>query len=546
MKRLLEFLKHHVEPYFLDHHDSSFYIASLLIIGTLFFIRKSNSASLIFPKKISLNQGLLIILGFCFFLFFIMSAFVYPQAEDIAIAQRVHEFGSLGYIYDLHTTFDGRYFTNALYSFNPLVYRSFIGYKALPFGFFLFFLLSTWYLIRSLTNRHLKTSYQVMGALVFVCLYIFEIPNIWNSFYYMASSYVYMLPVILTLFLSGLMVRIHSSISYGTKLVAAIACMLLIVAIAGGNELFMPYMLLLTGLTTVVSFWRKNSEKWVMLMFFVIAVFASAMNMTAPGIIQSFKDHPVEKDFGHLITCLKTSIYYGFDSLWHWTIYNPALFLFSALLIPVSYSLVQKDKFLQAGFHIHPVIALLIYVLTVLLSSFPYYWSLGTEDVIYPERIFNVVYFVFLIGWFITLHITIAYLTKRLPNPETFFSFQPNKPVAITSLILCLLFAENFKLVFYDFFSGKAIGYEKEMSARYSRLIKGGKKPGDSTTVYFHHLANKPKSIWTGIAIDPNRAQPGWNVAFEKYFNVWEVKYPSDTISKAEYNRKVDKGEITP
>jgi len=539
MADILEYLKNNLEPYFYDRADSSFYLASFVIIATLLLIRQSKSKGHPHLQAFSLNKWVGLILGFCFLIFFSLSAFVYPDVQDFAITQGVHKDGGpLEYIYVQHTTFDGRYFVNLLYAFNPLVFDSYMGYKLLAFLFFTLFFVSTWFAIESMTNRLLDKRYLLLGTLAFVCLYLFEMPNVWNSFYYMPSSYVYMTPVILTLFLIAFLVKLSLHPSNGRKLLLTLGSMVLIIAIIGCNELFIPLLLLFTGILTVVSFWQKSGDKWVMLLLFVSAIGASAINMTAPGLIFSFRENPVEKDFGHFLTSLNTSMYNGLLSLWHWTLYSPLLFLFSVLYIPTGFYLAQKNTLLRKGFYLHPLVAFALFIGVVLLGSFPYYWSLGLDQESYPPRVFNVIYFAFLTSWFLNLQILISYLTRKLPQPERFLSFQPNQLVAIGSLILCLLFAQHFKRAFYDLFSGEAIGYEQQMAQRYEKLRRASQKPGDSVTIEIEPLQYKPRIIGIAPAFEPNRGHHGQNLIYEEYFDVWEVRYSSDTVTKKEYLQK--------
>lgn len=77
----------------------------------------------------------------------------FPNSEDISLTVEAIEKGFLGSIIGLLTTYDGRYFTNALQAVNPLVWGWFMGYQLMPVIGVLLGVLSLWYVLTPLSQE---------------------------------------------------------------------------------------------------------------------------------------------------------------------------------------------------------------------------------------------------------------------------------------------------------------------------------------------------------------------------------------------------------
>lgn len=117
------------------------------------------------------------------------------------------------------------------------------------------------------------------------------------------------------------------------------------------------------------------------------------------------------------------------------------------------------------------------------------------------NRVINMIYLFFMIGWMITLAIIFARFEEAI---EHFIKKVPIKSVGIIvvafMLALFSIGSSNFILVTKDLFSGESFRYNSEMQQIKSQVINSGKD------VYiFKDITNTPRSLFFFfVAYDSN------------------------------------------
>jgi hypothetical protein len=119
---------------------------------------------------------------------------------------------------------------------------------------------------------------------------------------------------------------------------------------------------------------------------------------------------------------------------------------------------------------VHPLGALAIFGAVLLGAWFPAFWSMGLPP---PPRTANVIYFIFLIGWFFNTQVLIQYLMEK-------------RGIAFSRLplySLVLLFAatgmyvlpeNNVRAAWGDLVKGRAARYDRDMRRRYEAIRRCG------------------------------------------------------------------------
>ena len=203
----------------------------------------------------------------------------------------------------------------------------------------------------------------------------------------------------------------------------------------------------------------------------------------------------------------KSAFSYAFDWLRH-----PPIFLFTILYIPVGTKISHTQKSANPFSNIHPLLSLFLFTSLMIAVSFPYWWSTGNESL--PGRVVNVIYLLFLIGWFLTLQICIQFLRTRY-NVQ--FGKLPNYvSLAITIFIAISLMNGNIKTAYENLLDGRAYRYNKELNKRYETIQHCEVDICDVTA-----LESRPIIFFDDIAED----EKDWrNKCYSQYFHKKAVR----------------------
>lgn len=444
--------------------------------------------------------------------FLILCCYNYPGAEDYAESIIARQFGFWAHVKDLYLTFDGRYFAAVQYATNPLVYKSFVGYKLfsaiifilLPIGFFL--------LLRTLLQSS-RTAFWFTVPLTIVT--IGTIPGIFE-FYYMVSSMVYLTPTILSLFLIAILHQLFLINQGFKRLLLLSICVVLTLAISGSNEMYTGLIPLFFGFLLINGLRNRSDIGEYMLLFFT-GLCGAFMVITAPGVDDHFLNKPIPLDFGYVLDAGLKTLVTSIRMIGVW-ISKPTFWIVTAVYFIISMrsgSFSQNQKWLRE----YPMLLLSCILLIILMLPFPYYFSLNEDDT--PGRIYNVVSFLFNIWWLIS----VFSISERISFLKTANSKKLRFIGAIVVPLLCLasiLFAQNWTQAVKDIADGTAQGYDKEMRHRLDLLNAGG------ASVILPPIANYP-ICYSGFDIGQNRVT-GWNECYEVFFDVRQIYLEGDDI----------------
>ncbi len=426
--------------------------------------------------------------------FIILSFYVHPCWDDFEYSEIAYKNGFFHSQYIWYETWSGRYFSTAvLSSVNPLLFRSIFGYKLITAIFILLFIVSVYYLVSEIASENINIKQKLICTLSFCYLFVYGLPASDLALFWLASTVIYQFANIMMIVLTALFIRFVKSKneSIGKGLVLSIC--LLIFAIEGSNEVSM--------LTTTIFFsaafagnliFTRKFDKYLFI-FAVAAVISFMLVYLAPGNEYRLTTSP---DSHQLFFSLKNS---AIDLIKFivYRIYNLPLLIFTVLFISFYYKLISVKKPGDIKVIINPFYSVVLYLIILFSGIFVSYWSLGTST---PYRTLNVIFFIFLLGWFLNIVVIINYLYSK---ENLKLNYIPGYAYVLLCLAVLFSFMKetgSIKDAYKDLLSGKAQKFDAQLNDRYRNIYSS-----TSDTVKIDSLSNIPKSyFYYDIGPDPN------------------------------------------
>lgn len=446
--------------------------------------------------------------------FIVISFFNYPGGEDYSEATLTLELGFWGHIHNLYTTWDGRYFSAALFAIHPLAFYSYFGYKMAAIVIMLLLFLSTWMLIFSLFSSFFnKKTITLITALIFALL-LYKLPQPIDIFYYYISSYIYGAAIVMGNFaLASLFMAYKHTKNRNKFLFIVLSCVLMIFALGTLESLLilLPCIVFFIGIYRWYFKLGMLKETMIVFLSVLVGVF---LHISAPGIIYEIQmnNFDGEFSFAYIFKAIINSILRtGVIIVFFFLKGNYLLYLLTLIFIPISFSLSKKYSFFKKGFNLPILPSLILIFLLLHILALPYYWAIGSAGDDYPIRIFNTVYFYFILSWFFSIHLVLAWMSRNV----LFHISVPNKYIKIILLIgfiVCIPFSENWILASKDLLSGSAKQYQKNRMQRIQEL-----KAAKNTDELILYLGEE-KSTFIYNGIDINYCAEDWRNAYQDYY----------------------------
>lgn len=438
------------------------------------------------------DNGILIFLIFTILPFLILSYFVHPFWDDFDYSMTAAKNGFFRAEYAWYVTWSGRYFSQAfLSSINPLIYGSIAGYKILTLLFIFAFIFAVYITVSEIASGCLNLRQKLICTLSFCYLFIYGLPAANFAFFWMASVVIYQLANILMVFLAYYYIRFLRGESGNRKTNLIIS--LLIFAIIGCNEVSMFVTLIFFTASFLYNTINLKKINRSLLLFAIVAFVSSLVVYFAPG--NSFRV-TLSPGNHELFFSLKNSAI-DLVKFIVYRLYNLPLLVFTVMFISFYLKFILNKKPWTSTVIINPYYSVGIYLIAMFAGLFVSYWSLGTST---PVRTLNVIYFIFLAGWFVNIIIILNYinLKKRLPENSI-----PDYVMIILTLAVLISFLKetnSIKTAYRDLRNGNASLFNSELNARYDHI-----RTSTSDTVIIDSLTVIPESFsYFDIGEDPN------------------------------------------
>jgi Family of unknown function (DUF6056) len=444
------------------------------------------------------NEYFFIILGlFSIFPLLILSFFNNPGSDDFDLSyeSQVESFWSL----QIRRYFDwsGRYFSNGLISFlDPLIYGNYFWFKIIPILLMVLFFFSIVYFISSFqlaTSRLNKFAYA--GAVLF--LYIYQMPNVSDGFYWIPGSFTNQLPqVIVLLFFSMLFKYIQT----GKTLFVVLASFFLFAAI-GCNEITVVSLLFILFLLFFYNYLVLRKFSRTLFLMMTIAIIFGCVEVLAPGNIARAESMANKHQ---LILSVLKSFQVSLSLMMKWMpmITICCFFFFKSITQII-------DENISKKYIIHPFFSICLVFLIVYIGVFPCFWSTGSEP---PVRTANTIYFFFIIAYINFIFSAIYYFIIQKKKD---FSYSYNTKICIAIIIIVSsLSNNNITVAYHDLLTGKAYKYNNEMVARIELINNCHEQE-----CVLPQLLNMPKTICNKEVMALTNDKNNWkNLEIARYF----------------------------
>jgi len=452
------------------------------------------------------------------FPFIVLSFYTLPGLEDYAESIIPEVWWHVKYLY---LTYDGRYFVSFLFAAaNPLKYDSYLGYQLIPIVLIILLFAATFALFRSYVTN-LGTGSVFALSVVVMLTFIDLNPNIPYSFYYMISSYIYMLPCIMFMLLLVVCKKLLTSSSAYGSLGYTLVAVLLIVAISGSNELLLPPVLVVTALLAFLNHrYRlgKGGEVGVIALSFLCALFVV---FTSPGVHDFIGDERGDvSSLRYNWEAVTKSVRFSGHHMMNWLTGSPVLYI--ATLVHVLVLLTDRrtlgsSRFGALGYRPIFAFAALGLVGTVLVAV-PYCWASGDKATHTYSQVFVVTEMFFLMLWFATVHVLTIKLHSRLRMTESKTGAALALATVLMAVSLLVNPSGNVHSAYRDLLSGEAAGYLAEVSDHIHRSRNSAEFADSTGMLQLCELKHRPRTIFSGIYF--KREDEGFHLQYRRYYNI--------------------------
>jgi hypothetical protein len=329
-------------------------------------------------------------------------------------------------------------------------------------------------------------------------------PSVAQGFYWLSSAIFYHVGLMLLMLFS----IFYSRRSGESKGVSGVLYLILsavtIAAIAGSSEITTATIFILMFILLFRSIFFDRKFRIADIFLAGVTLISVYYAYTAPGNIQRGKQYENSQNFMY---SFESTVAFLLKELLTWTFLTPLLIV-TFILIPLLLRLAAGSGETKSSYKINPLYSLISLSIIIFLNVFLTFWSLGIPPY---DRILNVTYFIFIIGWFYNVIVLIHYFKGRyefdhlrLPG----YSYT----IALVLLIAFMFKDNNIKTAYAELAGGDAYRYNKELNDRYQFISES-----KSDTVVVDSISNVPKSFFLlDIFPDPELF---YNKAYSMYFN---------------------------
>lgn len=453
--------------------------------------------------------------------FIVLFIFNQPSADDWGMAENTEIKGFVDTQIHYYKNWTGKYFSNAVMSYNPLYFNSIAGYKAVTLLLMVIFGITLYALFSRLTATFLSNKKKLLFTLSFIFLYLYAMPSLSQSFYWLTAAVVYQVGIILIMLFAILYSKLTDPEDTTSKNLLTFTAAVCIASIAGCSEMSMVSGVLMISVIILYELITKKKLNGRTILFAVVCAVGSLILITAPGNKVRGSLYP---DSHKLIPSFITTIKTFADYLLSWILFSPLLFV-TVLLIPLFIKMISADKEKInriKGLAFNPLFVSITSFVILFALFFTPVWSLGRSPF---SRTVNIIYFMFLAGWFYNVFVMCNYAYDRKRNFKIMFERIPGYVYIISLFIVCifLLKKNNVKNVYADLLLGNASKYNNELYERYDMI-----NASNSDSLVIQEVEMKPRTIFfTDITSDPKLE---FNKMYAHYFNKKSIAiFKSDT-----------------
>lgn len=466
------------------------------------------------------------ILGYSYYFLITGAFYSMPNAEDFSITALVKKRGVFGAIEELLISYDGRYFTNFLHGINPLAYNWINGYRWQSLFSLFFPVFSLSFFLKSIWSSASNIKLFLIATTFFAVNYALS-PSLPHLVYWMISSYVYLYSWCFWLIWIGAFVRMIKSKNKLIEVCCFFITVLSLFFSTGTNEM-MVFVNVFSLLCIYYFVKHFHPSKFSLLIpILITGLFSIIFFLSSPGILKRVFLYAPEHQSNHLSSLIFKSISDFMQEFFRWHTSGLLLLLAAFLLFVV---LLKKPLDIPLKYKRFFLLSLLLSFPILYFMTFTYYLPMGHESSL-PQRIYSFVflgYQIWLVGLFI-------YLSSFKNTISDYFKTTNLLNIKL-SLSILMLFSihfsvNNFQYIKVDLESGVLKEFYTQMQKRLDLLneLKIQHK-SCRKVIELPLIESYPESIHLPTDIVPNKSIINWNIAYQKYFDIDEVRLEGDTF----------------
>jgi len=439
---------------------------------------------------------------------------VHPYADDFSYAVAGMETPLGQRLVQEYTSWNGRYFSNILVLRGPLLFglpEGLWAYRAAAMALILFTGYAAFHFLRVLLPKVPRVT-SATGGLTFVLLQLHAMPDASEGFYWYTGAVTYQLANLLSLFLAANWVKRtrdpdHASTRWYT------AQALLIIAIAGSNEVHMAFLVLGHAALLLVK-WRLEG-RWCRpaIILLALSVVCGIVVAVAPGNSTREALFPLRHDLWRTLS-YSVAQTARFTMMWMIVLVLPSIFFLAFLRKGLKTGMI--NAFTKP---MNKWLVLALPFACVFVGMLVTYWPTGLLG---QYRTLNMAQFFFLATWFFALVVWDQGVFRK-----QHWVFEQVRPVyfqwGFVALCSTFLWKGRDGLVSNDLLSGRMARYDAGMMSRY-RVLTWASRTGSSDVVDLPPI-ELPKSLIT-LPLDTS-ATHWMNQSYATYFGVAGVRVSS-------------------
>lgn len=449
--------------------------------------------------------------------FFLLTFYAHPSADDFSYAAAYRTGDFWGYVTGDYLTWKGRYFAIFV---TVLFHQSgdmIANYKYPLLINLTFIFLAFYYLARSIFEEQASFRQTLFCTLALAVFYIITLPKVSAALYWADGGFQYQVGSVFFLLALAAVLRLYRTVE--GSFITTLASMLFIFAAIGSTEIFMISLSTLVGLIFLYKFFilKENRLAWSLVLF--VTAISSALLVFAPG--NTVRMGLASEDSKQFWFSIGRSLFHGGEALINW-MSQPALWFLTILFIPVALYLIYIKGIRKDACWTRFLLILGLLLGQIWVSFFATWWAAATPA---PWRTLNVIYLLFLVGWFILVLELVAVLTKnrKLIYIDRVFAI-PSRLliiVSLISLVTLLIGKSHIRDAYNDLFVGAPI-YDQFMKNRYAYIRLQKSKAGQGRpTVSVKMNRNPPRLL---IYTDISRDRSDWrNSSYATYFGLSSI-----------------------
>lgn len=413
--------------------------------------------------------------------FLINCLFAFPQTDDFFYSASGRDAGFLQTQYKMYMTWSGRYTSTGLLSINPLAYDSITGYRLVFVIVILAQLASLHLLVDVITKKALSWKENLIFSMTCLFAFLDQMDDIRSGLYWMAGVITYQVADILMILFFSLFILANREQRFDSIATKG-AVILLAILIGGTNEISLALTFLVTALLISYRYAIERSVNGFQIVTFLAVTTGSCLGLFAPGNFARIKEYGSNRDL-FVIAADAFNASLAYMVVW---VTSPLVLILTAM---VFFAVIGRQHLRGVFGHISVLYSTSTLLFLTFTSFFIPFWSTG----MYPQnRVLNMIYFFFLIGWTINLAVVFARLAE--PAQELLKKIDIRRWGFVAAAYVILMFSlqtSNFVLVTSDLLSGASLRYSEEMLQIRSQIMNTA---NDVCTV--EDVSTKPRSLY--------------------------------------------------